>query len=70
MEVYITHMRYIPRRLTPILQDASRHFPAVVVTGPRRAGRLTFTGVFIQRDLVALFRKTVFLAEFASRILD
>jgi predicted AAA+ superfamily ATPase len=34
-------MRYIPRRLTPILQDASRHFPAVVVTGPRRAGKTT-----------------------------
>ena len=34
-------MRYVPRRLTPILRDASRHFPAVVVTGPRRAGKTT-----------------------------
>jgi uncharacterized protein len=34
-------MRYIPRRLAPVLLDASRHFPAVVVTGPRRAGKTT-----------------------------
>jgi len=34
-------MRYIPRQLAPILLDAVRHFPAVVVTGPRRAGKTT-----------------------------
>src|ERR1700693_4037415 len=34
-------MRYIPRKLENILQEASRHFPAVVVTGPRRAGKTT-----------------------------
>ncbi len=34
-------MQYIPRQLAPVLQDASRHFPAVVVTGPRRAGKTT-----------------------------
>ncbi len=34
-------MRYIARRLTRVLLDASRHFPAVVVTGPRRAGKTT-----------------------------
>jgi hypothetical protein len=34
-------MRYIPRQLAPVLLDASRHFPAVVVTGPRRAGKTT-----------------------------
>ena len=34
-------MRYIPRRLTTVLLDAVRHFPAVVVTGPRRAGKTT-----------------------------
>ena len=34
-------MRYIPRQLAPVLVDASRHFPAVVVTGPRRAGKTT-----------------------------
>ncbi len=34
-------MRYISRKLGNIVQDASRHFPAVVVTGPRRAGKTT-----------------------------
>jgi uncharacterized protein len=34
-------MRYIPRKLGNIIQEASRHFPAVVVTGPRRAGKTT-----------------------------
>jgi len=34
-------MRFVPRQLAPILLDASRHFPAVVVTGPRRAGKTT-----------------------------
>jgi AAA domain len=32
-------MRYIPRQLAPVLLDAFRHFPVVVVTGPRRAGK-------------------------------
>src|SRR5438094_317401 len=34
-------MRFIPRRLAGVLLDAARHFPAVVVTGPRRAGKTT-----------------------------
>lgn len=34
-------MRYIHRKLAGGLLDASRHFPAVVVTGPRRAGKTT-----------------------------
>ncbi len=34
-------MRYISRKLGNIIQKASRHFPAVVVTGPRRAGKTT-----------------------------
>src|SRR2546430_1472174 len=34
-------MQYIPRRLAGVLLDAARHFPAVVVTGPRRAGKTT-----------------------------
>jgi predicted AAA+ superfamily ATPase len=34
-------MRYIPRKLGNIIQEATRHFPAVVVTGPRRAGKTT-----------------------------
>jgi len=34
-------MRYVPRKLGRILGEASRHFPTVVVTGPRRAGKTT-----------------------------
>ena len=34
-------MRYISRKLGRIVLDAARHFPAVVVTGPRRAGKTT-----------------------------
>jgi uncharacterized protein len=34
-------MRFIPRKLADVLQDANRHFPAVVVTGPRRTGKTT-----------------------------
>jgi hypothetical protein len=31
----------IPRKLAPVLEKAAHHFPAVVVTGPRRAGKTT-----------------------------
>src|SRR5271155_572683 len=34
-------MRYIPRKLANVLLAAVRRFPAVVVTGPRRAGKTT-----------------------------
>jgi uncharacterized protein len=34
-------MAQIPRRLAPVLEKAARHFPALVVTGPRRAGKTT-----------------------------
>jgi uncharacterized protein len=34
-------MRYIPRDLDSVVRQAARHFPAVVVTGPRRSGKTT-----------------------------
>jgi uncharacterized protein len=34
-------MAQIPRKLAPVLEKAARHFPALVVTGPRRAGKTT-----------------------------
>jgi len=34
-------MRFIPRKLAEVILRAVRHFPAVVVTGPRRAGKTT-----------------------------
>ena len=34
-------MRYIPRRLAEAAREAGRHFPALVLTGPRRSGKTT-----------------------------
>jgi predicted AAA+ superfamily ATPase len=34
-------MRFIPRAIGPAVLEAARNFPAVVVTGPRRAGKTT-----------------------------
>ncbi len=34
-------MRYVARKLQSVVREASRHFPAVVITGPRRAGKTT-----------------------------
>jgi predicted AAA+ superfamily ATPase len=34
-------MRFIARALQPNVLDAARHFPALVLTGPRRAGKST-----------------------------
>jgi uncharacterized protein len=34
-------MRYIPRNLDNMVLQAARHFPAVVLTGPRRSGKTT-----------------------------
>jgi len=34
-------MRYVPRNLDNMVRQAARHFPAVVVTGPRRSGKTT-----------------------------
>lgn len=34
-------MRYLPRDLDSVVQKAVRHFPAVVITGPRRSGKTT-----------------------------
>ena len=39
--VYISHMKRIEREIAPVLAGALRRFPAVVVTGPRRAGKTT-----------------------------
>lgn len=34
-------MRFVPRAIDPLLREACRSFPAVVLTGPRRAGKTT-----------------------------
>jgi predicted AAA+ superfamily ATPase len=48
-------MRYIARRLSRALKTAARSFPAVVITGPRRAGKTTLLGhVFPRAGYVLL----------------
>src|ERR1017187_6969807 len=32
-------MRSVPRSILPVVLEAARHYPAVVLTGPRRAGK-------------------------------
>ena len=48
-------MRYVARAILPHLQRAARHYPAVVVTGPRRAGKTyLFRHAFPQARYVLL----------------
>ena len=39
--VYNSHMRYIRRFIEKEIKKASRAFPAILLTGPRRAGKTT-----------------------------
>jgi len=48
-------MIHTPRKLASIVQGAARHFPALVVTGPRRAGKTTlFRRSFPQAKYILL----------------
>ena len=48
-------MAFIPRLITPVLERAARAFPAVVITGPRRAGKTTILRrVFPDAEIVPL----------------
>ena len=48
-------MIYTPRKLARIVESAARHFPALVVTGPRRAGKTTlFRRAFPQARYILL----------------
>ena len=48
-------MRFIPRAIQPAVLEAGRGFPAMVVTGPRRAGKTTLLrGLFRRATYVLL----------------
>lgn len=58
-------MRYVERTLEPVIREAHRRFPAVVLTGPRRAGKTRLLRHLFPKaryflmeepDLVARFR--------------
>jgi hypothetical protein len=58
-------MKFVPRQLTAELKSAARAFPAVIVTGPRRAGKTTLLRKVFPKaeyllledpDLIARFR--------------
>ncbi len=34
-------MKYIPRLLAPEIQTGAKHFPSLILTGPRRSGKTT-----------------------------
>lgn len=48
-------MVYAARKLADVIEKAARHFPAIVVTGPRRAGKTTmFRRAFPQAKYILL----------------
>src|SRR6202451_4610587 len=48
-------MRYTSRKLASVVEKAAHHFPALVVTGPRRAGKTTlFRHAFPQARYILL----------------
>ncbi len=53
-------MSYIPRLLGPQILDAARHFPAVVLSGPRQTGKTTILQhLFPQHRYVTLDRPMI-----------
>jgi len=55
VQAYISHVRFIPRLLGDEVRRAARHFPALIITGPRRAGKTTLLGRLFP---VATYRST------------
>jgi len=53
-------MRFIPRLLGDEVRRAARHFPALIITGPRRAGKTTLLRRLFPAATYRLFGLMVF----------
>lgn len=52
--------RYVPRAIEPRLREAARHFPALVLTGPRQTGKTTLlTHLFPKHRLITFDNRTI-----------
>jgi uncharacterized protein len=55
------HVRYFQRTLEPVIRQAAKEFPAVVLVGPRQSGKPTLLKHLIAekfRNYAALFTFT------------
>lgn len=66
MARWITHMRYVTRRLEEQLHRARRSFAAVVLTGPRRAGKTMLLRRSLPRAGYCLFEDPDVVARFRA----
>jgi len=59
-------MRYLQRHIEPGLLKASRHFPALILTGPRRAGKTTLLRHLFPKATYALMEDPDLIARARS----
>ena len=61
-----THMKYVPRQLEGALRNAAKVFAAVVLTGPRRAGKTMLLRHALPRASYRLFEDPDIIARFRA----
>ena len=59
-------MRYVARALEPLALTASRRFPAIVLTGPRRAGKTSLLRRLFPKATYVLFEAPDIVARFRA----